>query len=161
MDGSDVNTADRSPSGKLLAVGDDFGKVKKTGDKWYLRNNFFVSCCKKDSHQGFPISVLNISHIDLSLLLYKSKFVPVYFKEKESMIKNDCRVVRKQLLVLARFTNGHKINLLFVNFANNMCKLCFSTFLSWFFFFLSFFYSASIHSLPLAFSYAFVTFPNL
>ena len=28
MDGSDVNTADRSPSGKLLAIGDDFGKVK-------------------------------------------------------------------------------------------------------------------------------------
>ena len=27
MDGSDVNSVDRSPSGKLLAVGDDFGKV--------------------------------------------------------------------------------------------------------------------------------------
>lgn len=28
MDGTDVNAADRSPSGKLLAIGDDFGKVK-------------------------------------------------------------------------------------------------------------------------------------
>jgi hypothetical protein len=28
MDGSDVNSADRSPSGKLLAIGDDFGKVR-------------------------------------------------------------------------------------------------------------------------------------
>ena len=28
MDGSDVNAADRSPSGKLLATGDDFGKVR-------------------------------------------------------------------------------------------------------------------------------------
>ena len=27
MDGSDVNAVDRSPSGKLLAVADDFGKV--------------------------------------------------------------------------------------------------------------------------------------
>ena len=28
MDGTDVNAVDRSPSGKLLALGDDFGKVK-------------------------------------------------------------------------------------------------------------------------------------
>jgi hypothetical protein len=34
MDGSDVNAADRSPSGRLLAVGDDFGKVNKNKSKY-------------------------------------------------------------------------------------------------------------------------------
>ncbi len=61
MDGSDVNSADRSPSGKLIATGDDFGKV----------NCYMFPCtidggAPKNAYAGHSSHVTNVRWVSLS-----------------------------------------------------------------------------------------------
>ena len=68
MDGSDVNAVDRSPTGDILAIGDDFGNVRYGSGlgrdfslSFYLTLSFFLSLSSSLS-PSFSLSIPLLLH---------------------------------------------------------------------------------------------------